>query len=103
MAREEVFMDHGDQKVVEVPCERIPDGKLGAFVARVHHAKLWHVVASESEADGKIIGEVGLHGSPNPTICGVTQKPIPPKHKFHVLVHDHKHADFAVAMGAAKL
>lgn len=97
--RQEIHMDQGDQKVVEVPCELIPGAKLGDHVARVHHAKLWHVT-TEEKSDGTIISEVGLHGGTT-TTDGVTRKPVPPQHKFHVRVHEHKHASMATAMGPA--
>lgn len=113
--REERHVDHGDQRIVEVPHERIPGGKLGDFVARIHHARLWHVVEKEEDSDGQIISEVGRMAAMNDhrglkqnmTIDGKTKRgkdesggtPLPSMHKFHVRLHAGKHEVFAQHLG----
>ena len=98
--RKTVFMDHGDQHVAEVPCERIPDGKLGAYVCHLEGTDLWHVVATEEESDGQIIGEVGKRGIAPPG--DGLNSPLAPRHKYHVRVHDHKQPLMASRLGAPK-
>lgn len=89
MFREPRYRIDEDQHVVEVPCEMLPGGALNAFVACHQESGLWYVT-DESKADGKVIAEVGKHGTPMLTVDPTTGRQLPDRHFFHVKLMDHR-------------